>query len=120
MNRYSHCAMKIEEINLNENERKALQTLKSVLSDKFNIADFRIFGSKVRGEATEESDIDVMIVLYEVNSDIRSKIYDVVFEANLEYETFISTTLFSKREIEEGPMSESPIFKTIQREGVPV
>jgi hypothetical protein len=52
LNRYSHCAMKIEEINLNE--------------------------------------------------------------------PFISTILFSKREIEEGPMSESPIFKTIQREGVPV
>jgi hypothetical protein len=32
----------------------------------------------------------------------------------------ISALVFGKDEIEEGPMSESPIYKVIQREGVPL
>ncbi|OGF61535.1 MAG: hypothetical protein A2Y62_01775 [Candidatus Fischerbacteria bacterium RBG_13_37_8] len=110
--------VKVKSISLKENERKALHSLKNILSDKFDLLDFRIYGSKARGDATDESDIDVMIILYKVNSDIRSQIYDVVFKINLENDTFISITIFNKKEIEEGPMSESPIYKTIQKEGI--
>jgi len=59
----------------------------------------------------------VMIELDEYNPDIKSQIYDIVFEINLENDTFISTTIFSKKEIEDGPLSESPIYKAILREG---
>lgn len=105
-------------LTLKKNEDRALRVLKEELSRRFNIIDLRLFGSKVRGEDTPESDIDVMIELDECNPDIKSKIYDIVFEINLENDTFISTTIFSRKEIEDGPMSESPIYKTILREGV--
>lgn len=102
---------------LKENEEMAIRSLKEALSRRFNLIELRIFGSKVRGEDTSESDIDVMIELDECSPDIKSKIYDIVFEINLENDTFISTTIFSKKEIEDGPLSESPIYKTILREG---
>ena len=105
---------------LKKNEEKAIRILKEVLSERFNIIDLRIFGSKVRGEDTLESDIDVMIEIDESNPDIRSQIYDIVFDINLANDTFISTTIFSRKEIEDGPMSESPIYKVIQREGVSI
>lgn len=112
--------MKIKGLRLKASEREALLTLKNILSTKFNLLDFLIFGSKVRGDATHESDIDLMIELDEISPHIKSQIHDIVFKVNLEYDTFISTTIFSKKEIEEGPMSESPIYKTIKREGVSV
>ena len=102
---------------LKENEEMAIRSLKEALSGRFNLIELRIFGSKVRGESGPESDIDVMIELDECSPDIKSKIYDIVFEINLENDTFISTTIFSKKEIEDGPLSESPIYKTILREG---
>lgn len=102
---------------LKKNEERALRALKEELSRRFNIIDLRVFGSKARGEDTPESDIDVMIELDECNHDIKSKIYDIVFEINLKNDTFISTTIFSRKEIEDGPLSESPIYKAILREG---
>lgn len=107
----------MKKITLKKNEEMAIGVLKEELSKRFNVIDMRVFGSKVRGEDTPESDIDVMIELDECNSDIKSEIYDIVFEINLENDTFISTTIFSKKEIEDGPMSESPIYKAILREG---
>lgn len=60
--------MKIKGIILKDSEREALLTLKNILATKFNLLDFRIFGSKVRGDAIHESDINVMIELDEINS----------------------------------------------------
>ncbi|GFP19236.1 hypothetical protein HKBW3S42_01783 [Candidatus Hakubella thermalkaliphila] len=107
----------MKKLTLKKNEERALRVLKEELSRRFNVIDLRVFGSKVRGEDTPESDIDVMIELDEYNPDIKSQIYDIVFEINLENDTFISTTIFSKKEIEDGPLSESPIYKAILREG---
>ena len=107
----------MKRLKLKKNEEKALRVLKDELSRNFDVINLRVFGSKVRGEDTPESDIDVMIELGEYNSDIKSQIYDIVFDINLENDTFISTTIFYKKDIEEGPLSESPIYKAIMREG---
>lgn len=109
--------MKIKKLILKENEEAALMALKEELYKRFNIVSMRVFGSKVRGEDTPESDIDVMIELQSYNSRVKSQIYDIIFNINLEHNTFISTTIFARKEIEDGPMSESPIYKTIMREG---
>ena len=105
---------------LKKNEEVAIRMLKEVLAERFNLIDLRLFGSQVRGENTPESDIDVMIVVDESNYHIRSQIYDIIFEINLENNTFMSATIFDKKEIEDGPMAESPIYKIVQKEGVPI
>ena len=107
-------------LNLKKNEENALRSLKEILIRRFNIRDFRLFGSKARGDDTPESDVDVMIVVNEINPDIESQIDDIIFEVNLENDTFISAIIIGKKEIEEGPMSESPIYKIIQKEGIPL
>jgi predicted nucleotidyltransferase len=112
--------MSIKDLNLKENEKEAILFLKNLLLKKFNLLDFRIFGSMVWGNAGPESDIDVMVELEEVTPEIESQIDEIVFEINLEKDTFISTIIFSRDEIEEGPMSESPIYKVIQKEGISI
>jgi len=112
--------MSIKDLNLKENEKEAILLLKRQLLKKFSLLDFRLFGSMVRGDASSESDIDIMIELEEVTPEIESQIDEIVFEINLEKDIFISTIIFSRDEIEEGPMSESPIYKVIQREGISI
>ncbi|MDI9569377.1 MAG: hypothetical protein QM278_01380 [Pseudomonadota bacterium] len=51
---------------------------------------------------------------------IVADIDDIIYRINLDYDVFISAVIFGKDEIEEGPMSEAPIYKAIQREGVPI
>ena len=79
-----------------------------------------MFGSKARGDALPDSDIDVMIELEEYNPVIESAIDDLVFDINLAHDCFISVVMFSRRELEDGPLSESPLYKAIAREGIRV
>ena len=103
---------------LKDNEALALKSLKDALLQKYDVLDFRVFGSKIKGMDTPDSDIDVMIELAEYNSSIASEIDDIIFEINLAHDAFISAVIFGKKEVEEGPLSESPIYKACKREGV--
>jgi predicted nucleotidyltransferase len=110
----------MKDIKLTENERAAISRFKEILTEKYRIRDFRIFGSKVRGDASPESDIDVMIEIDDYGLEIESEIRNLAFEINLEYDCLITTTIFSRKELVEGPLSESPLYKTIELEGVRV
>lgn len=105
---------------LSENERTALAKLKKALEERFNLIDFRVFGSKARGEAAPESDVDVMIEIEDYNPITESAIDEIVFTINLEYDCFISAVIFGRRELEEGPLAESPLYRVIEREGIKV
>jgi len=110
----------MKKIEFKENERLALLNLKETLKEKFKLLDFCVFGSKARGNALPDSDIDVMIEIEDYTPSIESMIDDLVFEINLAYDCFISTIIFSKKELEEGPLKESPIYRAIAKEGVRV
>jgi predicted nucleotidyltransferase len=103
-----------------ENEKAALLKLKSALLQKLGLLDFRVYGSKARGDATPDSDVDVMIEVENYTPAVESEIDELIFQVNLEFECFISAVIFSRRELEEGPLDESPLYKMIEREGVRV
>ena len=84
------------------------------------LVDLRLFGSKTRGESDFESDVDVMIEIADSNPEIEAQINDIIFGINLQNDSFISVIIFSRKELEEGPLAESPIYKMIQREGLPI
>jgi predicted nucleotidyltransferase len=107
-------------IGLLDSERTALAELKRKLEERFELIDFRIFGSKARGDAAPDSDIDVMIEIEDYTPVSESEIDDIVFKVNLEHDCFISVVIFGRREIEEGPLGESPLYRVIEREGVKV
>jgi predicted nucleotidyltransferase len=109
-----------EPMKLEENEERALKRLREELFARYPIIDFRLYGSKARGEGRQDSDLDVMIELPDYDRAIVEEIDDIVYRINLEHDVFISALVFGKDELEEGPMSESPIYKVIQREGVPL
>lgn len=103
---------------LTSDERKALEGLKNMISKKYRLIDFVLYGSKASGTDTEESDIDVMVELEEESRDVRWDIYSMAAEVNITFGCVISPILFSRRELEQGPMDESPIYRRIASEGV--
>ena len=107
-----------EYLKLATNEERALKQLREELSARFPILDLRLYGSKARGDGRQDSDLDVMIELPDYDRAMVAEIDDIVYRINLEHDVFISALIFGKDELEEGPMSESPIYKVIQREGV--
>jgi len=99
-------------------EEKALKELKIALAENHQLLDFRVFGSKVTGTDVKDSDLDVMIVLEEHSPTIESRIDDLIFDINLQYDCFIKAIFFTRKELEVGPLSESPIYKKIMIEGI--
>jgi predicted nucleotidyltransferase len=100
------------------NERKALSTLKDLLEKKYDLRDFRIYGSKAKGSDSPESDVDVMIELEDLSPIIESEIDDLIFRLNIRYDCLITAVYFSRKELEEGPLSESPLYKMILCDGI--
>jgi predicted nucleotidyltransferase len=101
-------------------EKAALEDLKRVLRDRCGVTSVVLYGSKARGDDSPDSDIDVMIVLEEYTPKIEAVVDEAVYDINLAHDCLISVVIFSRRELEEGPLVESPIYKRILVEGVAV
>ena len=103
---------------MKSNERAALVNLKRELEKTLNLVDYRVFGSKARGEESPESDIDVMIEVENYTPDVEALIDELIFEINLDHDCLISAVIFGSKELHEGPLRESPIYRSISREGI--
>jgi len=98
---------------------KALKKLKKLLEDNFCVVKLIAFGSVVRNEADDESDLDLLVVTCEKFSrSERHKITDIIFDVNLKYGTNISSTVVDQYSWESGYFSILPIKDEIEREGV--
>jgi len=84
------------------------------------LIDFRLFGSRARGDADEYSDMDIFMEFETVDKELKNRIKNAAFELSLETGIVVTTLLFSRYEIEESPLRSSPIIRVIMDEGVPV
>lgn len=81
-----------------------------------------LFGSYARGDNTEESDIDIMIVLNCETDDVkklRSLTAEMASDISLEQEVFLSILLRDKKHFENN-LDFLPFYQNIAREGIMV
>ncbi len=102
------------------NDLHAAKTLKERISAFTPPLDFRLFGSRARGDADEFSDMDIFMEFETVDRELKMKVKDVAWEMTLETGIIVTTLLFSRYEIEESPLRSSPIVRVIMEEGVQV
>ena len=98
---------------------RILSTLLSQLSQHYQGRLDRVilFGSYARGEATSDSDIDVLVILEEpVDATVElQQTSQLVAELCLEHNVLISRLFLSRSRYE---TENSPLLKNIRREGV--
>jgi len=94
--------------------------LKEKLSKIVHLLDFRVFGSRVRGNQDEYSDMDVFIEVESLGKELEEKLHEVAWEIGLENSIYISPLIFTRYEVENSPLRVSPIIKNITSEGVKV
>ena len=82
------------------------------------VLDLRVFGSRARGEATPDSDMDIFIEVETLTPILRRQIDEIAWEVGFEWEYIISTVVATRQQLEEGPMGASPLMLNIEREGV--
>lgn len=78
-----------------------------------------LFGSMVRGEGDDESDVDILVITKKpLNRWERHEITDLVCEINLRYGSNLSTLVVDHKSWERGPVSFLPIKDEIEKEGM--
>ncbi|MBW2038255.1 MAG: nucleotidyltransferase domain-containing protein [Deltaproteobacteria bacterium] len=103
---------------ISQGDRNILNEFSSRIRKHFPEARIWAFGSRVRGVATWESDLDICIVLDRVDNEIDRRIRDIAWEVGFENDRVITTIVFDSDQFEKGPMSESTLIDNILQEGV--
>ena len=103
---------------LTVSERRALDAIKQELSRRFHLCFMKLFGSKARGDCDEESDLDVAFVLDELDWETEKAVFVACFEAGLRHDVLVSPIVYSRREWESEIVKATPLYKTLERDGV--
>ena len=78
-----------------------------------------LYGSQARGEATPESDVDMLILLdSEITLQERSSIHDRLYEIGLECDLVISTMIKSVPYWERPISRATSLYQAVQNEGI--
>ncbi len=77
----------------------------------------RLFGSKVRGDFDEESDIDVLVVVKD-NGHIWDDLVALEVDLMLEYNVVISSLIMSRENYEWHRRYSAPLYRSVEREGI--
>ena len=81
-------------------------------------ANIWVFGSCARGDASNESDIDVCVVIPEMHSKDRFVISDLAWDVSFYHNVHLSTIVFSQKDFDDGPASTNPLIDVIKTEGI--
>ncbi len=96
-----------------------LQRIKQTILEKEPGAEIILYGSRSRGEANEESDWDLLILLDGAVDDTRKDtIRHALYEIEWELEVVICSIIYSWSEWNEPQYKFSPFHQNIEHEGV--
>lgn len=105
---------------MNPRDYRIASELKRRLAEAVEMIDFKVFGSKARGDDDEFSDLDVFIEVALLDRKTKDAISEIAWEIGLENSIVISPLVFSVDETENSPLRASPILLNIKEEGVRV
>jgi predicted nucleotidyltransferase len=99
-------------------ERRVALEFKRRLMEIMPVLDLRIFGSRVRGKGSPDSDLDIFVEVEELTPKLRRRIDEIAWEVGFELDYIISPVVATREQLEHGPMGASPLILNIEREGV--
>ena len=114
----------ISNINVTDVEINAIETFAGRIVEEIPdmpTTDIILFGSYARGDYTENSDIDILILANDTEKRLReayfSRITEILSDINLEYDVFMTIILDSAEEYSRAK-NHTPIFKNVEKDGI--
>ena len=109
----------IDQLHLTPRQQRALSDIQNRLSGTLEIEEIKLYGSVSRGDADQESDVDLLIITrIPLARIVRHEITDIVCEVNLKYDSNFSTLVIDRASWDGGMFSVLPLRDEILRDGV--
>ncbi|MGQ0815363.1 MAG: nucleotidyltransferase domain-containing protein [Gemmatimonadota bacterium] len=99
-------------------DRAILESFAGAVRQRVPEARIWAFGSRARGTAAADSDLDLLVVVPDATPEIRRAIRDIAWETGFARGLVLPTIILSAYEFESGPMSASSLVANVRREGV--
>ena len=104
-----------------DKEMLLLKKFKSLLEQHVRLFSLTAFGSRARGDADDDSDMDVLVVMEEPESySLLQAVSDCAWEAELGSGIVISPVVFSRQRWENSPERDSLLAMAVRQDGVSV
>ena len=111
----------LDRIHLDADERAAIREVAARLKHDLPVGRVVLFGSKARGTARADSDIDLLVLTTcPVTRGLRSQISELVFEAGLSSDLTLTSVVAWEQEWQTGLLRLLPIHHEVDRDGCEV
>lgn len=79
-----------------------------------------LFGSKARGDADAESDVDLLVLVDEESNEFRSQLWRIASDISLTHNVVLSARVFGRARWEETRRIQLPLYRAIVADGIPL
>jgi predicted nucleotidyltransferase len=83
-----------------------------------NLQELRLFGSKARGDARPDSDLDVLVVVGDDRVRAEDLAVDIAFDVNVASDLYISPRVVTAESLADPVWRTTLFVQTVTREGV--
>lgn len=107
---------------LSPNEERAIEVFVRRLQAGFgqDVTDVRLFGSKARGEAGPDSDVDILVLVKRPDYALKHAILWLSAEVSLAYDVLLSPRVVPPAAWQKMGRADTLFYRTVCTEGIPL
>lgn len=104
------------------NDRAAITKYIEYICTRFpaRILAIVLFGSQARGDADDESDIDLLVLVDAEDDEFRDELWRIASDISLDFNVVLSPQVFGQARWAETRRIRLPLYRAIEADGVPL
>ena len=103
---------------MNPVEKKIVDTFALLIKKKLSVHRIELFGSRARGDADPDSDMDLLVIVDDLSAEVEDYISECAWEAGFKHGIVLVPVVFTRDEWENSPERYSLLAEVIRAEGV--